>query len=53
MYNKIVREKRTHQFRDQRNIFLRWSELRHAIDVFKERIVVVRPAKKRQIWQHY
>ena len=43
--DEIVIDERTYQFRHQRNVFLRWPELRHAIDVFEERIVSIRPAK--------
>ena len=43
--DKIMVDERTYQFRDQRYVFLRWPKLRHAIDVFEERIVSIRPAK--------
>ena len=45
LYSKILSDKSTHQFRDQWYIFLRWSELRHAVDVLEERIVRL-PAQK-------
>ena len=40
---------RTYQFRDQWYVFLRWSELRHAVDVFEEWIVSVRPAENQSL----
>ena len=40
---------RTYQFRDQWYVFLRWSELRHAVDVFEQWIVSVRPAENQSL----